>query len=466
MGFNRMSVATLRDPEFVNITSISPLVSKCEVKVLYVGENRNRSFITKEVATEMAQTLPGCPIVGYYIEKKEDFGDHGDQIIIDAEGIKFKKLTKPYGFVAPNARVWFQEFEDTDEFGNKTVREYLMTEGFLWTEQYEECKRVIEMGNPQSMELDEKTLKGHWSVNTNTGVEFFIINDAIFSKLCILGDDVEPCFEGANVTAPEVSSKFSKDDAFVKNLFTMMEQLKYTLNNNEGGQLDMDGDLNNTIVEPVVDQPVAEENFSAELGNDNEIQTVENQNNIEEFTQDSVSSENDDNNSDAPSADDATPADEFAKNDDEENEDDKKDKEDKNDDEEDEDAKKKFELLEAEHAELQAKYSALEASYQELVNFKNQIEDKEKDELIASFYMLTDEDKKDVIANKANYSLKEIKAELSMICVDKKVNFNLDSNAEENAMDKPFTYNLNQSDNVSKPAWLKAVEDTQKRLNK
>lgn len=466
MGFNRMSVATLRDPEFVNITSISPLVSKCEVKVLYVGENRNRSFITKEVATEMAQTLPGCPIVGYYIEKKEDFGDHGDQIIIDAEGIKFKKLTKPYGFVAPNARVWFQEFEDTDEFGNKTVREYLMTEGFLWTEQYEECKRVIEMGNPQSMELDEKTLKGHWSVNTNTGVEFFIINDAIFSKLCILGDDVEPCFEGANVTAPEVSSKFSKDDAFVKNLFTMMEQLKYTLNNNEGGQLDMDGDLNNTIVEPVVDQPAVEENFSAELGNDNEIQTVENQNNIEEFTQDSVSSENDDNNSDAPSADDATPADEFAKNDDEENEDDKKDKEDKNDDEEDEDAKKKFELLEAEHAELQAKYSALEASYQELVNFKNQIEDKEKDELIASFYMLTDEDKKDVIANKANYSLKEIKAELSMICVDKKVNFNLDSNAEENAMDKPFTYNLNQSDNVSKPAWLKAVEDTQKRLNK
>ena len=464
MGFNRMSVATLRDPEFVNITSISPLVSKCEVKVLYVGENRNRSFITKEVATEMAQTLPGCPIVGYYIEKKEDFGDHGDQIIIDAEGIKFKKLTKPYGFVAPNARVWFQEFEDTDEFGNKTVREYLMTEGFLWTEQYEECKRVIEMGNPQSMELDEKTLKGHWSVNTNTGVEFFIINDAIFSKLCILGDDVEPCFEGANVTAPEVSSKFSKDDAFVKNLFTMMEQLKYTLNNNEGGQLDMDGDLNNTIVEPVVDQPAAEENFSAELGNDNEIQTVENQNNIEEFTQDSVSSENDDNNSDAPSADDAIPADEFAKNDDEENEDDKKDKEDKNDD--DEDAKKKFELLEAEHAELQAKYSALEASYQELVNFKNQIEDKEKDELIASFYMLTDEDKKDVIANKANYSLKEIKAELSMICVDKKVNFNLDSNAEENAMDKPFTYNLNQSDNVSKPAWLKAVEDTQKRLNK
>lgn len=464
MGFNRMSIATVRDPEFVNITSISPLVSKCEIKVLYVGENRNRSYITKEVATEMAQTLPGCPIVGYYIETKEDFGDHGDQIIIDAEGVKFKKLTKPYGFVAPNSRVWFQEFEDTDEFGNKTIREYLMTEGFLWTEQYEECKRVVEMGNPQSMELDEKTLKGHWSINTNTGVEFFIINDAIFSKLCILGEDVEPCFEGADVTAPKVSATFSKNDEFVQNLFTMMEQLKYTLSNNEGGQLNMEN-LENTVVEPVVDQPVVEENFSADLGNDNEISTVENQNNIEEFTQDSVSSENE--NSDTPAE--VTPAEEFVKNDDEEeNEDDKNDTEDKDDKEEDdEDAKKKFELLEAEHAELQAKYSALEASYQELVNFKNQIEDKEKDDLIASFYMLTDEDKADVIANKANYSLKEIKAELSMICVDKKVNFSAETETEvEVVINKPLTYNLNQSEVVSTPAWVKAVEDTQKRLNK
>ena len=88
---NRMSVATIDSPEFINITSMSnPRISKCEVKVLYVGENRNRSYITKEVATEMARTLPGCPIVGYYIENKEDFGDHGDQVIIDGEGVKFK----------------------------------------------------------------------------------------------------------------------------------------------------------------------------------------------------------------------------------------------------------------------------------------------------------------------------------------------------------------------------------------
>lgn len=463
MNFNRMSVATLRNPEFINITSISPLVSQCEIKVLYVGENRNRSFISKEVATEMAQSLPGCPIVGYFIENKEDFGDHGDQIIIDGEGIKFKKLTKPYGFVAPNAKVWFQEFEDTDEFGNKTLREYLMTEGYLWTEQYEECKRVVDEGNPQSMELDEKTLKGHWSTNRNTGVEFFIINDAIFSKLCILGEDVEPCFEGASVTAPNLSSKFSKDDKFISSLFTMMETLKFTLSNKEGEQI-MENE--NPVIldsqDPVVQ---VEENFSNTEDNLNENASVENQNyteatSLEDSTEDSET--------------------DFAKKpEDEENEDDNKDDENKdtdNDDEnkeseeeepkddEEDDTKKKYELLESEYNELQNKYSALEASYQELVEFKNNIEEKEKDDLIASFVMLSDEDKKDVIANKSNYSLREIKAELSMICVDKKVNFNLNEELR-NETEVPFTYNLNSQESSILPAWLKAVEDTKKRNN-
>ena len=39
-------------------------------------------------------------------------------------------------------------------------------------------------------------------------MELFIVNDAIFTKLCVLGDDVEPCFEGASVTSPEVCAEF------------------------------------------------------------------------------------------------------------------------------------------------------------------------------------------------------------------------------------------------------------------
>ena len=451
-----MSVATLHDPEFLNINSINPLVSKCEIKVLYVGENRNRSFISKEVAIEMAQTLPGCPIVGYYIENKEDFGDHGEQIIIDGEGVKFKKLTKPYGFVAPDSKIWFQEFQDTDEFGNTTIREYLMTEGYLWTGQFEECQRVIDNGNPQSMELDEKTLKGHWSTDTNKGVEFFIINDAMFSKLCILGEDVEPCFEGASVTAPDVSSKFSKDDSFIPSLFSMIEQLKTTLQ--EGGYA-MDGQTTQAVEETVVTEEVKDTEFqviedtaeeAAEVEEtvvekefseikDNVIETVmdENQDTIEEFKK----------------------AEEDEKS--EEKEEDKKTSEDE--DEETfkcgKDDKEKYSLLEEELSELKNQYALLETEVQELRAFKAEVEDAQKDEMINSFCMLSDEDKADVIENKSKYSLDEIEAKLSVICVRKKVSFDLDSdNKEETA---PTTFSLDSLDaDAGLPEWLKAVEKT------
>ena len=488
---NRISIATIDSPEFINLQpmDINPLMSKCDVKVLYIGQNRNRSSITKQVATEMSKTLRGCPIVGYYIEKKEDFGDHGDQVIIDGEGIKFNKLTKPYGFVAPDARVWFQFFEDQDEFGNTCVREYLMTEGYLWTGQFEECQRVLENSNPQSMELDEKTLKGYWSTDNNKGVDFFIINDAVFSKLCILGDDVEPCFEGANVSAPNLSSQFSKDDEFAKSLFTMMSELKFALNNSEGGkpmhneiQNELDNNVASTSFENQdnVEAPVAQFDESGEAGAENssdsqasaedgvpEASTEEGEAVVLTASEPPVDDEEKVLEDDVKASSKKKPE-EFAKEKDKEEKSETEKSEDNTEDEdkkdfackEDEDKKDKF-SLEQQLEELQTQFAALQAENAELLAFKQKVEEKEKDDLIASFYMLSDEDKKDVIDNKANYSLKEIKAELSMICVDKKVNFNLENAAS--VEEAPVTFNLNSHQADTLPAWLKAVEDTRNR---
>lgn len=489
---NRISVATIDSPEFVNLQpmDINPLMSKCDIKVLYIGQNRNRSSITKQVATEMSKTLRGCPIVGYYIEKKEDFGDHGDQVIIDGEGIKFNKLTKPYGFVAPDARVWFQFFEDQDEFGNTCVREYLMTEGYLWTGQFEECQRVLENSNPQSMELDEKTLKGYWSTDNNKGVDFFIINDAVFSKLCILGDDVEPCFEGANVSAPNLSSQFSKNDEFTKSLFTMMSELKFALNNSEGGkpmhneiQNELDNNVASTSFENQdnVEAPVTQFDESGEAGaeNSSDSQTSAEDEVLETSTEEGeavvlTASEPPANDEEKALEDDAEVSlkkkpEEFAKEKDKEEKSETEKSEDNTEDEdkkkfackEDEDKKDKF-SLEQQLEELQTQFAALQAENAELLAFKQKVEEKEKDELIASFYMLSDEDKKDVIDNKANYSLKEIKAELSMICVDKKVNFNLENAAS--VEEAPVTFNLNSHQADTLPAWLKAVEACRERM--
>ena len=77
--------------------------------------------------------------------------------------------------------------------------------------------------------------------------------------------------------------------------------------------------------------------------------------------------------------------------------------------------------------------------------------------------MLSDEDKKDVIANKATYSYDEIKSKLAVIAYDLKVGFeqnsdqNFDNNIENNLILTNFTVN---DDDVSTPEWVKAVEDT------
>ena len=83
--------------------------------------------------------------------------------------------------------------------------------------------------------------------------------------------------------------------------------------------------------------------------------------------------------------------------------------------------------------------------------------------MIDSFYMLSDEDKKDVNDNIDIYSLDDIEAKLSIICVRNKVSFNLDDDKEDNNSN-PTTYNLNGNDQEETlvPAWVKAIQDNAK----
>lgn len=450
------SVATIDSPQFINLQplDINPLMSSCEIKVLYIGQNRNHSYITKEVATEMSKTLRGSPIVGWYKEEKEDFADHGDVVIIDDEGIKFKCMTVPYGFVSPDAKVWFQNFTDTDEFGNEVVREYLMTTGYLWTGQFEEAKKALEgSGKPQSMELDENTLNGHWAEDNNSHMDFFIINDATFSKLCILGDDVEPCFEGSSVTKPTISEgfndyKLNKNPDIRYTLFNMMKDLEYALKGDKNMPTE-----NTPVSEPETTTPVAEPAAPTEnsLDNSEQASATESQNNTEASEGNSDFAKKDDDKK---------------KSDDDSNKDDSKDGKDAEDskddsDTEDKDKKKKFELLIEEHETLKKNFAALQEDYNALVAFKNSIEDKQKDTMIDSFYTLSDEDKKDVIENKAKYSLDEIESKLSVLFARQQKQKTEDE-VSSTKQDSPVTTFSIPEGNESVPGWIAALRNTKK----
>lgn len=388
------SVATIDSPEFINLApdAINPGISKCEIKVMYLGKNRNGSFIDKNTAIQMANSLPATPIVAAYNENKEDFGDHGEILHIEDGEIKFSCKTVPYGFVAPDAEVWFQKFDDTNEFGETTTREYMMTTGYLWTGQYPELDKCINQGQGQSMEIDD--VDGHWTTDSN-GIEFFIINDAIFTKLCILGDDVEPCFEGASVTSPEVSEHFSYNKEFAHTLFAMMNELKSALT--KGGSMPKENVEINKDVESSEDS--AEETFAKE----------------EEKKEDKEGSD--------------------SENKEDESDDDSDDKEGEKKPEKKHELENQVSKLSEQLKELTDKFTALEAEAEELRKFKAERIDADKDAMIAKYHMLSDEDKAEIIANKDKFTLGEIESKLALLYVQKNVNFD----KEEEVYSTPLT---------------------------
>lgn len=440
---NTHSVATIDAPEFINIEPYNPLISKCEVKVFYLGENRNGSFIDRNAALKMANSLPGTPIVGAYNDEKEDFGDHGHKIVIEDGEIKFSCKTVPYGFVAPDALVWFQRFSDQDEFGNEIQRDYLMTQGYLWTGQYPELEDVLEHGKGQSMELDEKNVDGHWATNNKTGVELFIINDAVFSKLCILGDDVEPCFEGAAVTSPNVSKDFTKDGDFAKTLYSMMNDLQFALK----GGLNMENeDTSVETSEEVVETSEENDEFACGTGSSEKKKASENACGGGSSDKKKKYADEDSKETDPEPKEAKAPAD-------------------------DSKGKKKvatkhsleeqFEDLQTKFSQLKSENDSLRQANEDLLTYKNSVENEKKDTLIKSFYMLTDEDKADVIEHKDEYSLNDIESKLAVVCYHKKINFDgvkeeVNDSIETEESSVITTFNLDgAAENV--PAYVQAL---------
>ena len=409
--------------EFINLEPVNPLISKVQIKVCYVGEepNRNGTIITKEVASQMANSLPGSPIVGFYNETSGDFEEHNRIIDLSNGKFEFKDTTRPYGFVDLNARAWFQKFED-----DGVEHEYLMTEGYIWTGQYPEAKRILAKGNNQSMELEN--VEGAWTRNTKDDYEFFIINEAIISKLCILGEDVEPCFEGASIGKFE----FSFDEGFVKTYSAFISEMNSLI---KGGTPVEDKENMVNEEEVKEEELVDEENPEEVPAEEAEAEVVEEsaEEEAEEEAEPEVEEEAAEEEADeAEEEGEPEPAPEFHVEDTQE------------------------------YKDLMARCSALEEEVTSLRAFKLKAERKDKEAMIASFYMLSDEDKQDVVENIDKYSLDDIEAKLSIICVRNKVNFNLEDENTEKKETVVFSLDNEEDDDTVTPAWVKAVQKVAK----
>ena len=173
------------------LNKYNEVLSKARCRIFYKYENRNGTYITDEFAEKLISSLPYVPVKGIYSD--EDYTDHGAR----------RDQGRIYGIVPENPNVAWEDFTDDDG----VTRTYACTDVLIFTAIYEEANDII--GKSQSMELYPPSLKYHEAIVHNK--RYIVFDDGCFLGLQVLGDKVEPCFEGAS-------------------FYTLQSTIEYTIN--------------------------------------------------------------------------------------------------------------------------------------------------------------------------------------------------------------------------------------------
>ena len=161
-----------------NMEPVTDVLSRARCRIFYKGANRNGTFITDEFAKELISTLHYVPVKGIY--EDNDFTDHGNS---RSEG-------RIYGIVPESNNFAWEQHLDEDG----VERTYACTDVLIFSALYPEAGEIV--GKSQSMELYEPSLQYHAAVIQNQ--KYIVFEHGSFLGLQVLGDDVEPCFEGAS----------------------------------------------------------------------------------------------------------------------------------------------------------------------------------------------------------------------------------------------------------------------------
>lgn len=206
------------------VEPLTDTISKCRVRIFYKGLNRNRTFISDEFADQLISSLPYAPVKGIFDKDTLDFGDHGEN---NTDG-------RIYGLVAAEPNFAWEKHVDIDG----VEREYACADVILYTALYPEANLIS--GKSQSMEIFRKGLTGEWKIWDGDKQPYYHFYTGHLLGLQTLGDEVEPCFEGAafyslNQDAKELleymkkNNKKEESEEMDKNVFRLSDNDKCNL---------------------------------------------------------------------------------------------------------------------------------------------------------------------------------------------------------------------------------------------
>lgn len=199
------------DSALNNICQVNPSFSRGLLRIAYTGDNRNGSHISKESFLKAAPSMFNCPIVCHYYIEEDEIGAHDIEIMKTERGTRLIHLTTPVGVVPESSKYWFETVvEDSGE-----EKEYLVCEVLLWQRSpaFEKIKEDGIVKHSMEITVNEGAL--------NNGI--FVITDFYFTAFCLLGEDVEPCFESSALeifSMENVKSEFAQMLADLKESFS------------------------------------------------------------------------------------------------------------------------------------------------------------------------------------------------------------------------------------------------------
>ena len=192
-----------------NLEKYNDTISKGRCRIFYKGGNRNGTYITDEFAEKLLSSIPYAPVKGIYEREEGDYTDHGEA----------RNEGRIYGIVPENPNITWEEHEDEDG----EIRTYACVDVLIFTGLYSEANEIV--GKGQSMEIYPPSIQGSWKIIN--GRKYFVFEAGHFLGLQVLGDDVEPCFEGAAFFT------------LYEDLKKLLNQTTYNLNAHNGGKKKM-----------------------------------------------------------------------------------------------------------------------------------------------------------------------------------------------------------------------------------
>lgn len=198
---------------YEQLTPQNDTLSKSRCRIFYKGLNRNGTFISDEFAEKLIATIPYTPVKGIFDTYEGEYTDHGDK----------RSLGRIYGVVPENCNFKWEKHLDKDG----VEREYACVDVLIYTGLYQEATSIV--GSPQSMELWEPSIKGKWGFVD--GKRCYIFEDASFLGLQVLGQEVEPCFEGASFfsllqTLDNYQNTTQEEEEMLKPVFKLSDATK------------------------------------------------------------------------------------------------------------------------------------------------------------------------------------------------------------------------------------------------